>query len=159
MQSRTLGALVTSAIGMGSLGLTGGYGPVERDEAIKTVRQALELGVSLIDTADFYGGGAVESLIGEAIAGHRAEAVLATRGGALCTPQGRPTGLDCSPAHLRAACEASLRRLGVDRIDLYSLARVDPQVPIEESVGALAELVSAGKIGRPYLGLDAPFKQ
>lgn len=152
MQSRTLGTLVTSAIGLGSLSLTGGYGQVRRDESIATVRHALDSGVSLIDTADFYGGGVVEALIGEAIAGRRADAVIATRGGALFTPEGRPVGLDGSPEHLRAACDASLARLGIDRIDLYYLARVDPNVPVEDSVGALADLVADGKVG--HIGLS-----
>lgn len=152
MQTRALGSLETSAIGMGTLALAGGYGPVDRDEAAATIRYALDRGISLIDTADIYGGGAVECLVGEAIRGRRADAVIATRGGGLCTPEGRPIGLDCSPEHLRAACDASLQRLGVDWIDLYYLARVDPAVPVEESVGALADLVAAGKIR--YIGLS-----
>lgn len=148
MELRDLGTtgLVTSAIGLGSLGFTGGYGTADRDESLATIRLALDIGVSLLDTADFYGGGRVEELIGEAVRGRREEAVLATRGGATFTPEGRPTGLDARPERLHAACDESLRRLGTDWIDLYSLARVDPQVPIEDSIGALAELVAAGKV-------------
>jgi aryl-alcohol dehydrogenase-like predicted oxidoreductase len=148
MELRGLGTtgLASSAIGLGSLGFTGGYGAADCDESIATVRHALDIGVTLLDTADFYGGGRVEELIGTAIRGRRADAVVATRGGATFTPEGRPTGLDARPESLRAACDASLRRLGVERIDLYSLARVDPKVPIEESIGALAGLVAAGKV-------------
>jgi aryl-alcohol dehydrogenase-like predicted oxidoreductase len=152
MQLRRLGALEASAIGFGTLSLTGGYGRADRDESIAAIRQALDCGVNLVDTADFYGGGEVESLVGEAVADRRADVVIATRGGALFTPEGRPAGLDCSPEHLRQACDASLRRLGVDRIDLYYLARVDPNVAVRESIGALAELVAAGKIG--HIGLS-----
>ncbi|MEV0001600.1 aldo/keto reductase [Micromonospora sp. NPDC050980] len=154
MQLRRLGSAgpVTSAIGLGTLGLTGGYGPVDRDEAVATLWHALDAGVTLLDTADFYGGGAVESLLGTAIKGRRDDVVVATRGGALFTPEGRPLGVDGSPQRLRAACDASLRRLGVDHIDLYYLARVDPEVPVEESTGALAELVAAGKVR--HIGLS-----
>lgn len=147
MQTRKLGRLTTPMIGLGTLSLTGGYGLVDSAQAARTIRFALEHGVSLIDTADFYAGGAVESLIGDVIVGQRDSAMVATRGGALFTREGRPTGLDCSPAHLRQACDASLRRLRVDRIDLYYLARVDPKVPLEDSVGALADLVAVGKVG------------
>jgi aryl-alcohol dehydrogenase-like predicted oxidoreductase len=151
MEERTLGTFVTSALGFGSLSLTGGYGPVERNDAKETIWQALDRGMRLIDTADFYGGGKIESLVGDAISGHDG-AQVATRGGALFTPEGRPAGLDCSPDHLRKACDASLNRLRVDRIDLYYLARVDPKVPLEDSIGALAELVEAGKIA--HIGLS-----
>ena len=148
MEVRTLGAsgLISSAIGLGCLGFTGGYGAVDEVEAVATIWQALDTGVTLLDVADLYGGGSVERLVGQALQGRRAEAVIATRGGATFTPQGRPTGLDCRPQRLHEACDASLRRLGVDQIDLYYLARVDPAVPVEESVGALSELVAAGKV-------------
>jgi aryl-alcohol dehydrogenase-like predicted oxidoreductase len=152
MQVRKLGALEASAIGFGTLSLTGGYGRAERDESIAAIRQALDCGITLVDTADFYGGGAVETLVGAAIEDRRDDVLLATRGGALFTPDGRPAGLDCSPGHLRQACDASLARLGVEQIDLYYLARVDPKVPVQESIGALAELVTAGKIR--HIGLS-----
>ncbi|WP_367657999.1 aldo/keto reductase [Streptomyces sp. TG1A-8] len=154
MDIRKLGAAgpEVSAVGLGCLGLTGGYGAVDEDAAVALVREALERGVTLLDTADFYGGGGVERLLGRALAGVRDRAVIATRGGAVFSGSGRPTAFDGSPAYLRQACEASLRRLGTDRIDLYYLARVDPAVPVEDSVGALAELVAEGKIG--HIGLS-----
>ena len=143
MELRRLGTsgLISSAMGLGTLAFTGGYGAADQEDCSATLQLALDIGVTLIDTADFYAGGSVERLIGAAIRGRRDAAVIATRGGATFTPEGRPTGLDARPEHLRAACDASLRRLGVDRIDLYSLARVDPNVPLEDSIGALAELV------------------
>ncbi len=147
-----LGTLASSALGYGTLALTGGYGPVSPDEAVTVVRHALDLGVRLLDTADFYGGGAVEELLGRAVAGRRGEALLATRGGAVFSGPGRPTRFDGTPEFLRKACDASLLRLGVDHIDLYTLARLDPRVPVEESMGGLAELVRAGKVG--HVGLS-----
>lgn len=154
MELRKLGDTgpLTSAVGLGTLGLTGGYGAVGAGDAQNVVREALDRGVTLLDTADFYGGGRVESLLGRAVAGRREDVVIATRGGAVFSGPGRPTAFDGSPEYLRRACEASLRRLGTDRIDLYSLARVDPRVPVEESVGALAGLVAEGKIG--HIGLS-----
>ncbi|MFH8980944.1 aldo/keto reductase [Streptomyces varsoviensis] len=152
MDIRTLGRAQVGALGLGTLALTGGYGSVGAADAIATVRAALDCGVSLLDTADFYAGGAVEELLGRAVAGRRDEAFLATRGGALFSGPARPTSFDGSPGYLRRACEASLRRLGTDRIDLYCLARVDPAVPVEESVGGLAELVAEGKIR--HIGLS-----
>lgn len=150
--TRTLGGAPVPALGLGCLALTGGYGAVAEAEAVATVRAALDRGIGLLDTADFYGGGSVETLLGRAVAGRRDEAFLATRGGALFSGPARPTAFDGSPGYLRTACEASLRRLGTDRIDLYYLARVDPAVPVEESVGALAELVAEGKIR--HIGLS-----
>ncbi len=152
MQVRMLGALPSSALGFGTLALTGGYGPVDADAAVATVRRALELGIRLVDTADFYGGGAVESLLGTAIAGRRGEVLLATRGGAVFSGPGRPTEFNGTPEFLRRACDASLSRLGVEHIDLYTLARLDSRVPVEESIGGLAELVRAGKVG--HIGLS-----
>ncbi|SEB30972.1 Predicted oxidoreductase [Streptomyces misionensis] len=157
MEIRKLGAAgpLCSAVGLGCLGLTGGYGRVDADAAVDVVRAALDRGVTLLDTADFYGGGSVEELLGRALAGRREQAVIATRGGAVFAGSRRPTAFDGSPAFLRRACEASLRRLGTDHIDLYHLARVDPKVPVEESVGGLAELVAEGKIR--HIGLsEAP---
>lgn len=148
MQVRRLGSaeLETSAIGLGTLAFTGGYGPTDEQTAISVIRQAVDSGITMLDTADFYAGGRVEAMLGRAIAGRRDEVVIATRGGALFTPEGRPRGLDGSPEHLARACDESLARLGVDTIDLYYLARVDPRVPLEDSIGALGELVKAGKI-------------
>ncbi|WP_399930700.1 aldo/keto reductase [Streptomyces kanamyceticus] len=146
------GGPLVSAIGWGCLGLTGGYGGIEEAVALALVREAVDRGVSFLDTADFYGGGSVERLLGRALAGRRDEAVIATRGGVIFSGAGRPTAFDGSPAFLRRACEASLRRLGTDHIDLYYLARVDPAVPVEESVGGLAELVAEGKIR--HIGLS-----
>jgi aryl-alcohol dehydrogenase-like predicted oxidoreductase len=125
---------------------------VDEQDAAAALHRALDLGVRLIDTADFYAGGEVERLVGRALAGRRGQALVATRGGAVFSGPARPTGFDGSPAFLRSACEASLRRLGTDHIDLYYLARPDPRVPIEESVGALAGLVDAGKVR--FVGLS-----
>lgn len=153
MDKRMLGDLEVSAMGMGCLGLTGGYGAVDPDTAAGLLRGAVERGVTLFDTAGFYADGDNERLVGRALAGQRANVVLATRGGVRAEAPGRPpTVVDGTPASLRAACEASLARLGVETIDLYYLARVDPEVPVEESVGALAQLRAEGKIG--HIGLS-----
>src|SRR5918999_187855 len=138
--------LPSSAIGLGSGAFAGGYGVVDRTEITKTIGHALDIGIAMVDTADFYGGGEVERLIGRGIRGRREEAVLATRGGFRFTAGGKPVGVDGSPGYLSQACDASLRRLSVDYIDLYYLSRVDPNVPVEDSVGGLADLVNAGKI-------------
>ncbi|WP_336053807.1 aldo/keto reductase [Streptomyces sp. CA2R101] len=136
-----------SRIGLGCLGMSGGYGSADEDECVRTVRHALDLGITLLDTADFYGGGRNEELVGRAVRGRRDEVVIATRGGVRsANPGGPPTVTDGSARALREACHASLRRLGVDCVDLYYLARVDPAVPVEESVEALAGLVREGKI-------------
>ncbi|MFJ8622718.1 aldo/keto reductase [Kitasatospora sp. NPDC093550] len=142
-----------SAIGLGGLPLAGAYGPAQDPAGI--VAHALDLGVTHFDTADYYGRGVGEELLGRALGGRRDGVVLATKTG-IIHRDGGPPGLDGSPAHLRRACEASLRRLGVDRIDLYYLARIDPRVPVEDSMGALAELVAAGKVGRVGLCEAAP---
>ncbi|WP_050512185.1 aldo/keto reductase [Streptomyces rimosus] len=154
MRHRQLGTggPTAAAIGFGTLALVGGYGAVDEETAQATVRQALDLGVTLLDTADFYGGGEIERLVGRAVAGRREDALIATRGGAVFTGAARPTTFDCRPEQLRRACDASLRRLDVDHIDLYYLARVDPAVPVEDSVGGLAELVAAGKVR--WIGLS-----
>jgi aryl-alcohol dehydrogenase-like predicted oxidoreductase len=144
------GGLRVAAIGFGAWGLSGDYGPVGEHEAIATVRSALDLGVTMIDTADEYGAGHNERLVGRAIRGRREEVVLATKVGVVCPPGG-PTRLCGAPAYLRSAVDASLRRLGVETIDLLYLHRRDPRVPIEESVGALADVVRAGKAR--HLGL------
>ncbi|MBV9823149.1 MAG: aldo/keto reductase, partial [Actinobacteria bacterium] len=147
MKTRTLGSggLTVSEIGLGCMGLAGSYGEVDSEAALQTVTRALDLGVSLLDTADFYGPGTSEQLVGRAIAGRRSEAVVATKTGMRRGPSGPPK-VDGTPDYLKSACDASLERLGVDHIDLYTLARVDPEVPVEDSVGALKELVQAGKV-------------
>ncbi|AXE23362.1 aldo/keto reductase [Streptomyces globosus] len=149
--TRHLGALAVSAQGLGCMGMSHGYGATDDTQSIATLRHALDLGVTLLDTADFYGSGHNEELIGKAVAGRRDEVVLATKFG-FANRLGEPTRVRGDAAYVRQACEASLRRLGVDHIDLYYQHRVDPQVPIEETVGAMAELVQAGKVR--HLGLS-----
>ncbi|MFD5411015.1 aldo/keto reductase [Streptomyces nojiriensis] len=148
---RHLGGLAVSAQGLGCMGMSHGYGATDDVQSIATVHRALDLGVTLLDTADFYGAGHNEELIGRAVAGRRDEVVLATKFG-FANRLGEPTCVRGDAAYVRQACEASLRRLGVDHIDLYYQHRVDPQVPIEETVGAMAELVQAGKVR--HLGLS-----
>ncbi|MER6140350.1 aldo/keto reductase [Streptomyces sparsogenes] len=149
--TRHLGELAVSAQGLGCMGMSHGYGAADDAQSIETLRRALDLGVTLLDTSDFYGAGHNEELIGRAIAGRRDEVVLATKFG-FANRLGEPTEIRGDAAYVRQACEASLRRLGVDHIDLYYQHRVDPQVPIEETVGAMAELVRAGKVR--HLGLS-----
>ncbi|MER5208291.1 aldo/keto reductase [Streptomyces sp. NPDC002825] len=148
---RNLGNLAVSAQGLGCMGMSHGYGATDDTQSIATLRHALDLGVTFWDTSDFYGVGHNEELIGRAIGGRRDEVVLATKFG-FANRLGEPTRLRGDAAYVRQACEASLRRLGVDHIDLYYQHRVDPQVPIEETVGAMAELVQAGKVR--HLGLS-----
>lgn len=138
----------SAGIGLGCGAFTGGYGLVDEGDIVRTVQHALDIGVTMLDIADFYGAGDVERVVGRAIIGCRDEAFIATRGGIRYDASGKPTGVDGSPSYLSWACDASLRRLSIDRIDLYYLARIDPRVPVEESVGRLAELAAAGKIGR-----------
>jgi len=146
MQTRRLGTLEVSAIGLGCMGMSEFYGPSDEAEAIATIHRALDLGVTLLDTADMYGPFTNEELVGRAIRGRRDRVVLATKCGIVRDPQNRGIrGIDGSPAYILNACESSLKRLGVDHVDLYQLHRVDPKVPIEDSVGAMAELVRAGK--------------
>ncbi len=149
---RSVGPLPVSALGLGCMGTSYAYGPPDRGEALATLRRALDLGVTLLDTADMYGAGHNEELVAEVLPGRRDEIVLATKFGILTGPDGRPNGVDGSPAHVRRACAASLRRLGVDAIDLYYLHRPDPRVPIEDTVGAMGELVAAGHVR--HLGLS-----
>ena len=153
MQTRSLGrsGLTVSAVGLGCMSMTDIYGPADPAEAEKTIRHALDRGITFIDTADMYANGKNEELVGRALAGRRSEAVLATKFGNLRLPDGS-TGVNGRPDYVPQACEASLKRLGVDVIDLYYLHRVDPNVPIEETVGAMARLVEAGKVR--YLGLS-----
>ncbi|NXY93811.1 aldo/keto reductase [Streptomyces sp. BR123] len=149
--TRHLGSLAVSAQGLGCMGMSHGYGATDDAQSIATLRHALDLGVTFLDTADFYGAGHNEELIGRAVAGRRDEVVLATKFG-FANRLGEPTRVRGDAAYVRQACEASLRRLQVDHIDLYYQHRVDPQVPIEETVGAMAELVRAGKVR--HLGLS-----
>ncbi len=148
MEQRALGGLTVSALGLGCMGFSSGYGmPAPEREAIATIHRAIELGVTFLDTADAYGPHTNEVLVGKAIADRRDRVVLATKFGFR-----EALDADAGPARARECCEASLRRLGVERIDLYYLHRVDPRVPIEETVGAMAELVAEGKVG--HLGLS-----
>ncbi len=151
--TRTLGrnGLVVSTLGLGCMGMSQMYGAADRDESIATVHRALDLGVTLLDTADVYGDGHNEQLVGEAIAGRRDEVQLATKFTLSRNDRGG-MDIDGRPENVRACAEASLRRLGVDVIDLYYQHRVDPRVPIEDTVGAMAELVQQGKVR--YLGLS-----
>jgi aryl-alcohol dehydrogenase-like predicted oxidoreductase len=148
MQIRTLGANGpdVSAIGLGCMPLSGTYGRADDEDSIATIHRALELGMTLLDTADYYGDGHNEELVGRAIAGRRDDVVLATKFGLTRDERGRPGPPQGSPAYVRAACEASLRRLGVETIDLYQQHRVDAATPIEDTVQALAELVAEGKV-------------
>ncbi len=154
--TRTLGtgdqALIVSTLGLGCMGMSEFYGTRDESAATDTIHRALDLGVSFLDTADMYGPFTNERLIGQAIAGRRDEVVLATKFGNQRSEEGGFLGINGSPDYVRSACDASLQRLGVDHIDLYYQHRVDKTVPIEETVGAMAELVSAGKVR--HLGLS-----
>ena len=154
MQTRDLGTsgLKVSAIGLGCMGMSQSYGPPDDEESIRTLHRALDLGVTLIDTADAYGKGANETLVGRAIRERRREVVLASKFGLVPGPAGPATEVDARPERVKACCDASLARLGLDTIDVYYLHRIDPKVPVEETVGAMAELVRAGKVR--FLGLS-----
>jgi aryl-alcohol dehydrogenase-like predicted oxidoreductase len=144
--------LQASRQGLGCMGMSEFYGEADEAESIATIQRALDLGVTLLDTSDIYGPFTNERLVGRAIAGRRDDVVLATKFGVVREEDGTRRGLDGSPAYIRRACEASLQRIGIDHIDLYYQHRVDPKTPIEETVGALAELVGEGKVR--YLGLS-----
>jgi aryl-alcohol dehydrogenase-like predicted oxidoreductase len=154
MKQRKLGkqGLAVSAIGLGCMGMSEFYGARDDRESIATIHRALDIGVTLLDTADMYGCGENERLVGRAIKDRRSEVVLATKFGNVRDEQGNFLGVNGRPEYVRACCDASLKRLGVNEIDLYYQHRVDPQVPIEETVGAMSELVRAGKVR--YLGLS-----
>jgi aryl-alcohol dehydrogenase-like predicted oxidoreductase len=154
VKTRQLGTqgLEVSALGLGCMGMSEFYGATDEVESIATIHRALDLGVNLLDTADMYGNGANEILVGKAIADRRERALVATKFGIVRGEDMMSRRIDGSPAYVRQACDASLQRLKIDYIDLYYQHRVDPQVPIEETVGAMAELVQQGKVR--YLGLS-----
>lgn len=152
MQHRKLRELTVSALGLGCMGISEFYGEADEQESIRVIHRALDLGVTFLDTADMYGVGRNEELVGRAIRGRRDEVVLATKFGNVRGPNGERLGINGRPEYVRQACDASLKRLGVDHIDLYYQHRVDPDTPIEETVGAMAELVHAGKVR--FLGLS-----
>jgi len=153
METRRLGGLEVPAIGLGCMGMSEFYGPTDEQESVATIHRALELGVTLLDTADMYGPFTNEELVGRAIRGRREQVVLATKCGIVRDEKNKMVrGINGSPAYIKQACDASLRRLGVDHVDLYQLHRVDPSTPIEESVGAMADLVRAGKTR--FIGLS-----
>ncbi len=154
MDTVTLGSqgLEVSRQGLGCMGMSEFYGTSDEGEAIATIHRALELGVTFLDTADMYGVGANERLVGKAIADRRDRVVLATKFGNVRAPDGTWLGRSGKPDYVHSACDASLERLGIDTIDLYYQHRVDPDTPIEDTVGAMKELVEAGKVR--YLGLS-----
>ncbi|HET6270113.1 MAG TPA: aldo/keto reductase [Arthrobacter sp.] len=152
METRTLGSLTVSALGLGCMGMSEFYGQGDDNESVATIHAFLDAGGTLLDTADMYGPFTNEMLVGRAIAGRRDEAVIATKFGNERRPDGSWVGINGSPEYVRAACDGSLQRLGVDYIDLYYQHRVDRTVPIEDTAGAMAELVQAGKVR--YLGLS-----
>ena len=152
MDTRQLGQLQVSALGLGCMGMSEFYGAGDEQESVATVHAFLDAGGTLLDTADMYGPYTNEELVGRAIAGRRDDVVLATKFGIERRADGAMVGIDGSPDYVRSACDASLQRLGVDTIDLYYQHRVDKRVPIEDTVGAMAELVQAGKVR--HLGLS-----
>jgi aryl-alcohol dehydrogenase-like predicted oxidoreductase len=154
MRHSSLGGLEVSRIGLGAMGMSTAYTGAGKDDAesIRTIHRALELGMTLIDTAEIYGPFINEELVGRAVSGRRDEVVLATKFGMVSHAGDGPGRLDSTPANIRTAIEGSLQRLGTDYIDLYYQHRVDPSTPIEDTVGALAELVAEGKIR--FVGLS-----
>lgn len=151
---RRIADLEVSALGLGCMGMNFGYGATADDEteAIATLNDAIDIGVNFLDTADMYAAGANEQLLGRVLASRRDQVVLATKVGITVGDDGYPNGTNGSAEYVRAGIDGSLRRLGVDTIDLYYLHRVDPQVPVEETIGAMAELVTAGKVR--HLGIS-----
>ena len=154
MQFRRLGrsSLVVSAMGLGCMGMSQSYGTPNDEESVATIHHAIDRGITLLDTADMYGGGTNEELVRRALAKRRQEVILATKFGNMRAPDGRFIAVNGRPEYVHEACAASLRRLGVSTIDLYYLHRVDSSVPIEETVGAMSRLVEQGKVR--YLGLS-----
>ncbi|MGD1001927.1 MAG: aldo/keto reductase [Candidatus Brocadiia bacterium] len=155
MEQRALGTqgLVVSALGLGCMGMSEFYGKADEEECISTIHQALDLGITLIDTSDIYGPFTNEELVGKAIRGNRNRVVLATKFGVVRNPSDpNARGINGRPEYVKQCCDASLKRLRVDHIDLYYQHRVDPTVPIQDTVGAMADLVSDGKVR--YLGLS-----
>jgi aryl-alcohol dehydrogenase-like predicted oxidoreductase len=154
METRALGrqGLVVSALGLGCMGMSEFYGPTDDAESTAAIHRALEVGITMLDTADMYGPHTNERLVGQAIRGRRQQVVIATKFGNVRGPDGSFQGVKGSPEYVRACCDASLKRLNIDVIDLYYQHRVDRQVPIEETVGTMADLVRAGKVR--FLGLS-----
>ena len=151
---RVLGreGLTVSAIGLGCMGMSDFYGPSDHATNLAVLNRAIDIGVNFLDTADMYGMGRNEELLSELLKSRRSEVVLATKFGFMRAPDGKPLGINGTPEYVASACDASLKRLGVDHIDLYYQHRVDPKVPIEDTVGAMARLVEAGKVR--HLGLS-----
>jgi aryl-alcohol dehydrogenase-like predicted oxidoreductase len=158
MEQRTLGTqgLRVSALGLGCMGMSQSYGPADDQESVATIHRALDLGVTFLDTADMYGPFTNERLVGRAIAGRRDEVVLATKFGNQRRPDGSWVRINGRPDYVHSACDASLERLGVDHVDLYYQHRVDPSVPVEETWGAMKELVEAGKVRHLGISEAAP---
>ncbi len=154
MQYRRLGksSLVVSAMGLGCMGMSQSYGPADEQESLATIHLAIDCGITLLDTADMYGGGTNEELLSQILAKRRNEVVLATKFGNMRNPDGRFLGVNGKPEYVQSACEASLKRLKISTIDLFYLHRVDINVPIEDTVGAMARLIEQGKVR--YLGLS-----
>ncbi len=154
MQQRTLGKTgpLTSGLGLGCMGMSDFYGPADRDESIATIHAAMEAGITLLDTGDFYGMGHNEMLIAEALKGKRDRALLSVKFGALRDPGGTWIGFDGRPAAVKTALAYTLRRLNTDHIDIYRPARLDPNVPIEDTIGAIADMVKAGYVR--HIGLS-----
>ena len=156
VKTRYLGTLAVSELGLGCMGMSDFYGDHDDVESSAVINRAIDAGVTFFDTADMYGVGRNEELLGRAIGDRRDEVVVATKFGSMRSGDGAYLGINGRPEYVRSACDASLQRLGVDRIDVYYQHRVDPDTPIEETVGAMAELVSAGKVGHLGLSEAAP---